>query len=70
MNKNLKYPLIKIVRPGAFLSDDYLRQGVVLECGHEIIVSTKTTYRARCYKCDPRPIAQLAPVAKQKNIDV
>ena len=26
-------------------------QLVHLECGHEVSVSTATTYRARCYKC-------------------
>ena len=47
------YPLRKIIEVleiGHF-SGWYQQQKVLLECGHETWVSTKTTYQARCVYC-------------------
>jgi len=53
-NKSI-YPLRKIdyvvrgLSNAGFMSTNLVH----LECGHDVSVSTATTYRARCYKCLP-----------------
>jgi len=55
MKTKTQYPLRKIENVVRGLSNaGFMSTNLVhLECGHEVSVSTKTAYRARCYKCLP-----------------
>lgn len=54
-----RFPLRKIEYPIRQMSGSgfMTQQEVHLECGHDVVVSTATTYRARCYKCRPTKAA-------------